>query len=325
MPRPCASIKPSHACSRYPTASAMGSAARCSSNAAMSPPRSFSITMYGAPFSRRATSNTRTTCTLCIRATARASNSRRDTTASLAAKSSRTTLIATGASNSKCVALSTIPMPPAPRKPSIRYFPSTIAPGSSAGRSEGCCGAGEGGILLMVRGTRCCPSKQERCLSVAGLATTTSRADYGEMPHLVAASGEVSVRLKSRPRQIQVRAVGELQGRRAAFHALVERAVGGLRGHARADDTAALDRHANLERRVLGDRAAAEPCTVFEDCGDCLRGQISAAVATREVDILARRGERGFTGGEATCDGRECRSGSRSERGGVRARVGSSV
>src|SRR6188768_2807339 len=186
-----------------------------------------------------------------MRATARASNSRRDTIASLAAKSSRTILIATGASSSRWVALRTTPMPPEPRKPSMRYFPPTIAPGPSA--TCAACGkeAGGAGISMMVLGKRC--SRSSKSDAVMRYALDETR------PEWIAGFCCYRLLLKAGSRDVQVRAVRELQRRGAALDARVERRIRRTRGHARADDSAAFDGYANVERRALRRGATTEP------------------------------------------------------------------
>jgi len=100
--------------------------------------------------------------------------------------------------------------------------------------------------------------------------------------------------LKAGSRDVQVRAVRELQRRGAALDARVERRIRRTRGHARADDSAAFDGYANVERRALRRGATTEPGAVFEHCRDGLGWQIGDAAVAREIDVLARGGERGF-------------------------------
>src|SRR6478736_1268952 len=127
-----------------------------------------------------------------MRATARASNSKRDTIASFAAKSSRTILIATAVSKTKCVALNTTPMPPVPRNPSMRYFPPTIEPGPSENGSACETVAGGAGISRMVLGKRCPPSKQKQCLRFPRMRAPLAR------PHDAARSLPVEPMLPQR-------------------------------------------------------------------------------------------------------------------------------
>ncbi len=135
MPAACASAIASQASRTKETASSAGKAPFASMMSARSRPESRSRTRYGVPSGSDSTSITRATCSLSICATARPSRSKRARVSSSAAASGKRNLSATGCWSFTWMAPRTMPIPPAPRIDSTRYFPSITSP-NDAGRRE---------------------------------------------------------------------------------------------------------------------------------------------------------------------------------------------
>ena len=134
---------------------------------ARSRPSSSSITMYGMPSSGLPTSSTFATCSLLSFTAARASRTNRATTSGIRMTSRRRNFIATRSSSCRCVASTTMPMPPSPTMRSMRNFPASTCPGTTGGGSRGGFVSGPDVLKPSPPMSQCVPSLQSTTLAKA--------------------------------------------------------------------------------------------------------------------------------------------------------------